>query len=267
MRRSLSLSFSAAAAAAGKKVSGSFYYDAVSPYAYLAFERLHSDAHKGVLDKAEVSFKPVVLGALLQHFGQLGPAEVAGKRQHTYRQASFVAERVVKVPMSFPALHPFNSLALQRLAVACSTDAATGPSPAVVRKILRFVWRDSKEHERADDGDRLKRLIDELKPSRDPNSAAVKDELRAFTTEACEKGIFGVPTLSFDNGAANFWGLDCLEQGMVSSYLANNDPFFTFPQGGWHVPSRISLGIVRSSAGNPAPAAAAAATQGGKNKA
>lgn len=242
-------------AALAKRLKANFYFDPVSPYAYLAFERLHAAAHKvDVRDKIDIQYRPVVLGAMLQHFGQLGPAEVPPKRDHTYRQVSYVAQKV-DVPINFPAVHPFNSLALLRLAVASGSSenpAFSGPSEEAVRKILRFVWR-SGDGLLADDASRLKQLGEALKPSRDPNSQAVKDELRAFTSEACKNGIFGVPTLSIENDtdpskpAYNFWGLDCLEQGMVRDCLAGH-PFFTAENGGWNAATTVKLGVVRNAA-------------------
>ena len=47
-----------------------FYLDFVSPYAWLAFERL-PDALEGL--SYSVDYRPVLLGALLQRHGNLGP--------------------------------------------------------------------------------------------------------------------------------------------------------------------------------------------------
>ncbi|MBW8721672.1 MAG: DsbA family protein, partial [Polaromonas sp.] len=61
-----------------------FYFDFISPYAYLAFEHL-PEALKGL--SYSVSYRPVLFAAMLKHHGQLGPAEIAPKRDWTYRQA------------------------------------------------------------------------------------------------------------------------------------------------------------------------------------
>ena len=60
-----------------------FYLDFLSPYTWLAFERL-PQALQGL--SYSVSYQPVLLGALLQHHGQRGPAEMPHKREWTYRQ-------------------------------------------------------------------------------------------------------------------------------------------------------------------------------------
>ena len=54
-----------------------FYLDFISPYAYLAFEKL-PEALLG--HSYSVSYKPILFAALLKHHGQLGPAEIAPKR-------------------------------------------------------------------------------------------------------------------------------------------------------------------------------------------
>jgi predicted Fe-S protein YdhL (DUF1289 family) len=53
-----------------------FYFDFISPYAYLAFEEL-PQALAGL--SYSVRYKPVFFGGLLQHTGQLGAGRVAGQ--------------------------------------------------------------------------------------------------------------------------------------------------------------------------------------------
>ena len=58
----------------------SWVFDVISPFAYLAFPQLSRlPAH------VSVGFVPVLFAGLLQHFGQLGPAEIPSKRRFTYR--------------------------------------------------------------------------------------------------------------------------------------------------------------------------------------
>ena len=57
-----------------------FYLDFISPFAYLAFEKL-PEALAGVSHC--IIYKPVLFAGLLKHHGQLGPAEIAPKRDWT----------------------------------------------------------------------------------------------------------------------------------------------------------------------------------------
>ena len=105
-----------------------FYLDFISPYAWLAFDAL-PQALEGISHR--VVFKPVVFGAMLKHHGQLGPAEIPSKRDWTYRQVQWQA-RAQGTPLQLPASHPFNSLALLRLATAC--DATARPTALCATK-------------------------------------------------------------------------------------------------------------------------------------
>ena len=70
-----------------------FWFDPISPYACLAFERL-PQVLAGISHAVE--YRPVLFAGLLQHYGQLGPAEIAPKRAWTYRQIAWQAERVLE---------------------------------------------------------------------------------------------------------------------------------------------------------------------------
>jgi 2-hydroxychromene-2-carboxylate isomerase len=54
-----------------------FWFDPVSPYAWLAFQRL-PEAFSGV--SYTVSYRPIVFAALLKHYAHKGPAEIEPKR-------------------------------------------------------------------------------------------------------------------------------------------------------------------------------------------
>ena len=179
-----------------------FYLDFISPYAYLAFEQL-PQALEGL--GYDVAYRPVLFAGLLKHHGQLGPAEIPGKREWTYRQVLWQAH-VHGIPMQMPSAHPFNPLALLRLALAC------GPNRFVCETLLRHVWRGGAD---AADPARLQAVHRELAPRRDPASDEVKEELKAATSEAIARGLFGVPTFAVDDKL--FWGFDALP--MLRAYL------------------------------------------------
>ena len=74
-----------------------WYFDLISPFAYLQWKS--RDRLAGV---ARLRPIPIVLGAVLGHWGQKGPAEVAPKRLHTYRAACALASHP---PFDEPAGH------------------------------------------------------------------------------------------------------------------------------------------------------------------
>ena len=81
-----------------------FYFDFISPYAWLAFQAL-PQALQGI--SHSVTYKPVLFGAMLKHHGQLGPAEIPSKRDWTYRQVQWLAH-TQGIALQMPATHPFN---------------------------------------------------------------------------------------------------------------------------------------------------------------
>jgi 2-hydroxychromene-2-carboxylate isomerase len=185
-----------------------FWFDPVSPFAYLAFERLPQ-----VLEGCSyaVNYRPLLFAGLLAHWGQKGPAEIEPKRAWTFRHIHWLAQQH-GIPLDTPAVHPFNPLPLLRLAVAC------GPNRRVVEALMRHVWVGGGD---ATDAARIAALAQDLAPARDPQSTEVKEALRAATNEAIVRGVFGVPSFELDGRL--FWGLDALP--MLRSAL-QGEPWF-----------------------------------------
>ncbi|WP_284619810.1 2-hydroxychromene-2-carboxylate isomerase [Aquabacterium humicola] len=208
-----------------------FWFDVVSPYAWLAFDRL-PQALEGC--SYVVDYRPVLFAGLLKAWGQKGPAEIGPKRAWTYRQVAWLAH-AQGTTLQRPQPHPFNPLALQRLAVAASADGR--PNRRVVELLFRHAWCGGG----ADPNDTvaLAALTAAVAPVRDPAGDEVKAELRAATDEAVARGIFGVPTLEADGRA--FWGQDALP--MLRAAL-QRDPWFDGPA--WDEAGRAPAGVQRT---------------------
>ena len=208
-----------------------FYFDFISPYAYLAFDELPR-ALAGL--SYSVRYKPVFFGGLLQHTGQLGPAELPGKREWVYRQTQWLAH-TKGIPFAMPAAHPFNPLPLLRLAVA--TDPAGEPHRYVCETIFRHVWVGGAD---AADPVRIADLVAALHTARAPylEPQAAKDRLTQHTQEAIAAGVFGVPSYAVDDRV--FWGLDALP--MLRAFL-ESDP--TMDAQRWHALATLPYGIPR----------------------
>lgn len=207
-----------------------FWFDPVSPYAWLAFEAL-PQALEGL--SYCVTYRPVLFAGLLGHWGQKGPAEIEPKRVWTYRDVAWRAHRQGTV-LELPARHPFNPLALSRLALACAEPGGQ-PNRRVVEAVFRHVWAGGGD---AEDPARLQALQRDLAPARDPGDAAVKAQLRENTEQAVALGIFGVPTFTADGLA--FWGADALDA--LSEYLRGN-PWFQGPA--WDAAAQPRAGVTR----------------------
>ena len=176
-----------------------FHFDFVSPYAWLAFERLPQ-----VLQGCSyaVEYRPLLFAGLLQHWGNVGPAEIEPKRAWTFRPVHWLAAQH-GIAIDTPAQHPFNPLPLLRLALACSEDMR--PNRRVVEALFRHAWVGGAD---ACDPARLAALTAALAPHHDPAGEAVKAALRRHTDAAAAAGVFGVPTIELEG--RHFWGLDAL---------------------------------------------------------
>lgn len=183
--------------------AATWYFDFVSPFAYICLHRM-----KELPPDLSVEYRPVLFAGLLNHWGQKGPAELPSKRRYTYRWSHWWAHSL-GIPLRYPAAHPFNPLHHLRLALAC------GSKPEAVRKIFDAVW--SSGADAADQG-RFGALSKELGVDKEKlESAEVKNTLRKNTEEAAQRGVFGVPT--FDVDGELFWGADSMD--FLRAFLAD----------------------------------------------
>ena len=217
-----------------------FYLDFISPYAYLAFEHL-PDALEGL--SYSVSYKPVLFAGMLKHYGQLGPAEIAPKRDWTYRQVLWLAQKM-DINLQMPQSHPFNPLPLLRLAAQCGMpteqDVAGGTitiNRYVCESIFRHVWLGGAD---AADPQRLEAIAQQLASQQRLPADEAKTALKNNTDEAVAQKVFGVPAFAVDGHI--FWGLDALP--MLRDYLFES-PWFSGP--GWESVRQVSVGVSRRS--------------------
>ena len=206
-----------------------FHFDVISPFAYLAFERLPQ-----VLEGCsyEVEYRPLLFAALLKAHAHKGPAEIEPKRQWTFRHVHWLAHQH-GVALDTPAQHPFSPLALLRLLLASAEDGR--PNRRAVAAAFHHVWVGGHD---ANDPQRLAALRSTLAPVRDPDADAAKAELRFNSEAAVNAGLFGVPTVTLDG--RHFWGLDALP--MVRDALRGGD-WFNGP--GWAAAEAPLPGVVR----------------------
>ncbi len=208
-----------------------FWFDPISPFAHLAFERL-PQVLEGV--SYSVAYRPVLFAGLLAHWGQKGPAEIEPKRAWTFRQVNWLAQHH-GIALHTPAQHPFNPLAHLRLLLACAPAGGT-PNRRACEAVLRHVWHGGAD---ANEPARLTALVQALAPRIDPADASIKQALKDATDAAIALGIFGVPTVEVDGRL--FWGLDGLD--MLAGYL-RADAWFDGP--GWDAEGAVRPAIRRS---------------------
>jgi 2-hydroxychromene-2-carboxylate isomerase len=181
--------------AAGR--SAEWFFDFVSPFAYLQLEQFDR-----LPASLQIEPTPIVLGALLAHWGHKGPAEIAAKRVFTYRHALYRAQRL-GIDYRMPPAHPFNPIKALRLAIAM------GGSLDVIRRIFRHIWRDGQDAATPEGFASLceaMRFPEGVQAVEDPS---VKEALKRNTDRAISLQVFGVPTFALDGEL--FWGEDATE--------------------------------------------------------
>lgn len=190
-----------------------FYFDYISPYAYLGWTQIHALAARHGRDVEPV---PVLFAGLLGAHGTIGPAEIPAKRRYLFVDALRTAHRL-GVPLAPPPAHPFNPLlalrvsslpmpAARRRALIDALYAATWgggtgvTDPANVARLATSVGLDGEA------------LLAEA------STAAAKEFVRRQTDEALAAGAFGIPTIQVDGEL--FWGYDSFAN--LEAFLAGD---------------------------------------------
>jgi 2-hydroxychromene-2-carboxylate isomerase len=186
-----------------------WYFDFVSPFAYLQWRLIRRDR-----PELQLVPKPVLLAGLLRHAGQLGPAEIPSKRRSTYRHVQWLAHEY-GVPMRFPPAHPFNPLPALRLSLAAMDRVVA------VDAIFAHLWEQGLAGDTADALAPVGARIGIADVATAISADAVKLELAQNGEKAIALGVFGVPTLEV--GGQLFWGNDAT--GMALAYLRDGTLF------------------------------------------
>lgn len=181
-------------------------FDVVCPYAYLASTRIEAIAAR---TGASVRWEPILLGGVFRAIGQSDDPNRTmseAKRRHTDLDLRRWAEHF-GVPLVRRPDHPRRSVTAMRALLAT-------PEADRVRAIHALF---AAYHVRGEDlasRDVVRAALDaaglpgEALVAR-TEDAAIKDELRARTDRAVQKGVFGVPAMFVDGEL--YWGQDRLD--------------------------------------------------------
>lgn len=201
-----------------------FYFDPVSPYAWLAANALARLESAG----AQVVFQPVLFAALLNAHGNVGPAEVAAKRAYIFRDVMREAARA-GLPFKGPPGHPFNPLQALRMCLALTRQ---DERRRFALAVMNACWEGGEDVSDTAVLLRLATACGLSVPSLQATAQqpAVKMQLASETEKAIADGVFGVPT--FRLGDELFWGGDridalircldgyCIDERALADFLA-----------------------------------------------
>lgn len=184
-----------------------YFFSAVSPFVYLAGQRLEAVAAEA---GASISYKPLDPAQLFARTG----GQVLAER-HTSRKAYRLQElarqsRKLGLPLNLqPAFWPVNP-APSAYAIISAQAAGGGDLGALVHGLARACWAENRDI--AED----EVIADCLAAAGFDPKLAQRGMLSAAETygvnleEAVSRGAFGVPFYILDDGAC-FWGQDHIE--------------------------------------------------------
>jgi 2-hydroxychromene-2-carboxylate isomerase len=185
-----------------------FFFDFISPYAYLAWTQLPRLGRR-------VEPVPVLFAAILDAHGTTGPAEVPARRRYLMKDVARKAHRF-GVPIETPFAHPFNPLLALRIA---SLPLPEATRTRVIDVLYRAAWVERRD---VTDPAVVAAVFRSagLDPALVDSAAEAKLLVRAQTDEALGRGVFGVPTMIVDDEM--FFGTDSL--GDLERFLAGENP-------------------------------------------
>lgn len=195
-----------------------FYFDFISPYAYFAWRQIPQLCEDHDL---ELEIHPVVFGKLLDHWGQLGPAEIPPKsrwlKHYCLRYAALHG-----FEYDPPKYHPYNPVTSLRMALA---DVSGSEQSEVISAIFEAGWSQGED---LGDPDALIAVLKSRGIFCDNyleriSDLSIKDKLREETDSAIAAGVFGVPTIII--GDQLFWGNDQFDH--IKLLLEGKDPIDT----------------------------------------
>jgi 2-hydroxychromene-2-carboxylate isomerase len=187
-------------------VAPTFYFGAMSPYSWLAAERIERLI-------PDARWQPLFLGGIFKANGRkswgLDEGRAAGMADCEARAAAYGLGAV-----RWPEPWPTNDLAMARAMIAAEGRGLLRPfALAAMRLAFREGANLAEPASVLEAGRRSG--FDPAELEREIADPAVKDALRAAGDAALARGVFGVPTVIV--GEQLFWGDDRLEEAAAAA--------------------------------------------------
>ena len=180
-----------------------FYFDIISPYAYIAYKK--------ILKIKDINFKlkPIFLGGLHNLVGITAPAFNKYKMKNMQNDCELVAKKN-NISFKWNSKFPINSLNIMR-GYLCVKD---NKKEEYLNNFFEAYWKEDLD---LSNEENIKILLKKLKIDEHDffnliKNQDTKDKLKQFTQEAFEKEVFGAPTFIVNNKI--FWGQDRLEYAL-----------------------------------------------------
>ena len=180
-----------------------FYFDIISPYAYIAYKKILK--HKNIL----LNYKPIFLGGLHNLAGIEAPAFNKYKMNNMKNDCDLVALKN-NIEFKWNSKFPINSLNLMRGYLCVNEDK----QDQYLNCFFDAYWKDNQDLSNSKNIDNLLNnlKIDSHRFYQFIKEQTIKDKLIKLTNEAFQKKVFGAPTFIVNNKI--FWGQDRLEYAL-----------------------------------------------------
>mgnify|MGYP006082411399 CR=1 FL=1 len=177
-----------------------FYFDFISPYTYLAHQKIKS------IKNVNFNYKPVLVGGLHNLQGITAPAFIKPKLKHMISDCDLIAKKE-KSDFFWNSKFPINSLNIMRGYLFINDEVKN----LYLNEIFDAYWKDNLD---TSNEEVLKPILKKCKINPIDffdgiKYPKIKDELKVVTQKAHDKEIFGAPTFVVNKKI--FWGQDRLE--------------------------------------------------------
>ena len=183
-----------------------FYFDIISPYAYLAYKQLGSLEN---IKQIKFNYKPILLGGLHKLAGITAPAFNEFKMKNMKNDCNLIASKK-NIKFQWNDKFPINSLKIMRGYLSVDEEK----KDIYLETFFNAYWRDNTNLEDIEEIKNLLRKIDidMNKFFDDLENIEIKEKLKKITNSAFEKEVFGAPTFIVNNKL--FWGQDRLDYAL-----------------------------------------------------
>tara|TARA_S200000501_G_scaffold208202_1_gene195610 strand:- start:303 stop:887 length:585 start_codon:yes stop_codon:yes gene_type:complete len=183
-----------------------FYFDFISPYSYLAYQKIKSLKR---YNEIVINYKPMLLGGLHNLGGITAPAFNERKLKNMKNDCELIAKKN-KIRFIWNIKFPLNSLYLMRGYLVIDEKIKKD----YFELCFNAYWRDNVD---ISNENNLNIILDSLKVDKKEfikniQNVSIKDKLKQLTQIAFDKDIFGAPTFVVNKKI--FWGQDRLDYAL-----------------------------------------------------
>ena len=180
-----------------------FYFDIISPYAYIAYKKILK------INNVDFKLKPILLGGLHNLAGITAPAFNKYKMKNMQNDCELVSKKN-NISFKWNSKFPINSLSIMRGYLYVKDNK----KEEYLNSFFEAYWKEDID---LSNEENIKILLKKLKIDENDffNSIGnqdIKDKLKELTQEAFKKEVFGAPTFIVNNKI--FWGQDRLEYAL-----------------------------------------------------